>query len=246
MKKTMMVSVFAGVALGAVVAIAQQAVYSSNVVGFVTVDVPRGGMIMLRNDFVSPDGGDVSPSKLFGDTLPVGAEVLKWVTTGETPGYAISTYEVTKGPPPLFPIIGTNWTPDTVSLERGGGFWVRIPESAPNASYTVTVSGEVPDEAESTVPVAEGLNMLAYMFPAEVLWTNTTLAAKAEVGDEVYLWDGTQYTISTFEVLKGPPPLFTPISTNWSLPDMKIPVGRSVWYRAAEADTWTEESPYSL
>ncbi|MBP7274792.1 MAG: hypothetical protein KBA51_01155 [Kiritimatiellae bacterium] len=243
MKKTMMVSVFAGVALGAVVAIAQQAVYSSNVVGFVTVDVPRGGMIMLRNDFVNPDGGDISPSTLFGDTLPVGTKIQKWETDG-TPGYSFSTYSIAFGPPPLF-LAETNWTPDTVSLERGGGFWVQIPTNAPDASYTVTVSGEVPDEAEATVPVAEGLNMLAYMFPAEVLWTNTTLAKKAKVGDRVYLWDGSQYNISTYAVTFGPPPAFAP-ATNWSLPGMKIPVGRSVWYNATEADTWTEASPYTL
>ena len=243
MKKVMVMSVLAGVAMGAAVAIAQQAVYSANVVGFVTVDVPRGGRVMLRNDFVNPEGGDVTPSKLFGSTLPVDTTILKWETDG-TPGYAISSYKVNIGPPPTFTPT-TNWTPDTVSLARGGGFWVQIPETAPAASYTVTVSGEVPAEAEASQPVAEGMNMLAYMFPADIDWTNTTLAAKAAVGDTAYLWDGTQYAINEYKVTIGPPPTFTP-TTNWSIPSMRIPVGRSVWYKAAAADTWTETSPYDL
>ena len=198
---------------------------------------------MLRNDFVNPEGGDVAPSKLFGNILPVGTRILKWKTDG-TPGYEISTYAIEFGPPPTF-TPSTNWTPDTMSLERGGGFWVQIPETAPEASYAVTVSGEVPAEAEASQPVAEGLNMLAYMFPAEIMWTNTTLAAKAAVGDIVYLWDGSKYDISTYSIEFGPPPTFTP-TTNWSIPSMRIPVGRSVWYKAAAADTWTETSPYDL
>ena len=244
MRKTVALSLLAGVSLGAAAVWAQTSVYSANVVGFVTVDIPRGGMVMLRNDFVNQSGSsNVTPSTLFGTNLPVNTAVYKWTTSG-VPGYQISTYKRIVGPPPTFKAT-TNWTPDTITLERGGGFWLQIPTNAPNASYSISISGEVPTDSQATVPVAEGLNMLAYMFPTEILWTNTTLAAKAKAGDAVYLWGGASYSVNTLQAKTGPPPTFLK-TTNWSIPTMKIPVGRSVWYMSARTNTWTEARPYSF
>lgn len=236
----------AGLMVSAAVSFAQTRVPSKNVVGYVSLALERGTLIMLRNDFLQ--NTDMStPETLFGSSLPVGSEVLVWDTTLNPPGYMIAEYMRSLGPPPTF-IATTNWS-IALPLNRGRGFWLRLPENAPKEVYEVIIAGSVPVEEEHSTRIAENLNMAAYAFPADVLWTNTSIAKSAKVGDEVYLWNKNEldgkwsYLISTYERSLGPPPTFTP-STNWTVRNMTIPVGRAVWYRSAEEKTWREERPY--
>ena len=245
--RMMAISACAGLGTAAIVSIAQTRVVSNNVVGYFTLTVNRGTMVMLRNDFLGQDGETPTPEAVFGSSLPAGTEILLWDTTKTPPSYTISEYKATLGPPPTFTAT-TNWT-QALSLNRGTGFWLKIPETAPQEVYTVLVAGTVPDDTEHSAPIAENLNMAAYAFPADVLWTNTSLAKSASEGDEVYLWrknesEGTWgYQINTYKTTLGPPPTFTP-TTEWTIKDMVIPVGRAIWYRSATAKTWTEDRPY--
>ncbi|MBP7274794.1 MAG: hypothetical protein KBA51_01165 [Kiritimatiellae bacterium] len=234
----------AGLMVSAAVSFAQTRVASKNVVGYVSLTVDRGTMVMLRNDFLRKDGEASTPQSLFGANLPVGTEVLVWDST--LSGYSRSVYSISYGPPPAFAPI-TNWS-HVLQLNRGTGFWLVIPKDAEHETYSVVLAGSVPDEEDHTTPIAENLNMAAYAFPVEVLWTNTTLAKSASIGDKAYLWTKSQagtwgYQINTYETTYGPPPTFTP-TTGWNNKSMLIPVGRAVWYQSATAKTWTEERPY--
>lgn len=247
LSRMMTISACAGLGTAALVAIAQTRVVSNNVVGYVTLTVDRGSLIMLRNDFLGQDGETPTPESLFGATLPVGTKVLVWDTSKSPPSYTTSEYSIDVGPPPNFVTI-TNWS-HALPLNRGTGFWLMIPQNAPEQAYAVLIAGSVPDEGEHSSSIAENLNMVAYAFPADVLWTNTSLAQSASVGDKVYLWRKSEadgkwgYQINTYENTIGPPPTFTP-TTGWAFNDMVIPVGRAIWYQSATAKTWTEDRPY--
>ena len=226
MKKSIILSALTGLAIGASVVWAQTVVSSANILGYVTVDIPRGGMVMLRNDFIS---SGTTTSEIFGDTLPVGTQVSVWNPSKTPPGYDLDVYQSIRGT--------RSWS-QNLSLARGKGFWVKIPSTAAEPSYSVTFLGEVPSEANAVMPVAEGLNMVAYAFPVNVLWTNTTLAKNAAVGDEVSVWDpvAKAYAISQLQSIRG--------KISWSKPNLSIPIGRSVWYKTTKPREWTEPKPY--
>lgn len=80
--------------------------------------------------------------------------------------------------------------------------------------------------------------MVAYAFPVDVAWTNTTLAKSAAVGDEVSIWDPVAkvYVRSQLQSIRG--------KLSWSRPDLTIPIGRSIWYKTTKPRDWTEPKPY--
>ncbi len=218
-------------------------VYSQNAVGYVKVEVPRGTLSMLRNDFKDMEGETLTPDRVFGNTLPVDTKVYVWDASQQN--YLISTYRIEVGPPPTFTTT-TNWSSDALVLERGVGFWLQIPQSAPSTNYTVYLMGEVPNDQDATISIEDGLNLIAYSYPVEVTWTNSNLAKSAVVDDAVYYWDDSiqNYYINRYRVEVGPPPTFT-TSTNWSIPEMVIPAGKGFWFLTSQTNVWTENKPYA-
>ena len=236
-------SVWAGILAGALVAVAQTQVSSNNIVGYFKLTLDRGKLILLRNVFDSGSTNAVTPDSLFGSTLPVGTEVYAW--NNQTAAYLISKYSIKSGPPPTFKPTTTNWT-ISVDIGRGKGFWLKIPTNAPQSTYTIYFTGQVPTNSTETIQIAQGLNMAAYTFPSEILWTNTALSKNSKVGDEMYLWNPTNqsYTITKYTIKNGPPPTFKPVTTNWTILNMTIPFGHSVWYKSAVPREWSEPRPY--
>jgi hypothetical protein len=77
--------------------------------------------------------------------------------------------------------------------------FVSIPDSATEAFYTVTVSGEVPDASRaltSLVTLSPGLTLTAFPYPVEIGITEAGIPA--ENGDKVYFWDGSSWVIESF------------------------------------------------
>ncbi len=220
--------------------------YSVNVVGYLALELPRG-YSLVRFDFLEMEG-TATPSRVFGNQLPPGSELLCWNGTN----YVTDRFAIQTGPPPFFPVLGTNWLSDTLDLSLGTGFWVTIPTNAAQAAYTVYVAGEVPGALtvpSNLVEIAEGYNLVGYSYPVDTAWTSTTLAAQAAVGDEMLMWNSEQkaFIANRFREEMGPPPSFPILGTNWVYPGAVVPMGNAFWYRrvagAGDVD-WIETKPY--
>jgi hypothetical protein len=240
MKKILAAILAVGMIAG--VASAESNVLSRNAVGYVKTTVQPGDFAMLHNTLLPLDAEPATPSKVFGDSLPVGSQIFLWNSVSQT--YQISSYEETVGPPPTF-VTSTNWSLDTAELSPGVAFWVALPDDAPAADYDITIMGEVPSDASLSVDVVAGFNMVAYPFPVSVAWTNTILSQNAEIGDQVFLWnvDSKGYQVAAYEEVTGPPPTFT-VSSNWVPSTLVIEPGAGIWYQTSSGKTWSETKPY--
>ena len=218
-------------------------VTSINVAGYVKATLNRGQYSMLRYDFFMMDGSP-TVSNIFGSQLPVGSKVFRW--TGS--GYATEEFKIKIGPPPTFLNLGTNWTPGTNHLDLGAGFWAYVPPSAPQATYTLNLMGEVPNNPTSTIPILGSYNLIGYSYPTDIMWKDTALAQNAAVGDKVFFWNGGGYDSSEFKIKIGPPPTFLNLGTNWTGVGTSyvVRVGNGFWFQATSGRNWTETRPYNL
>ncbi|HDD25297.1 MAG TPA: hypothetical protein ENF52_07665 [Chloroflexi bacterium] len=117
------------------------------------------------------------------------------------------------------------------------GFWIKVPDTAASNEYEVYMLGEVPDRFSaptSTTDIASGSTLVGYMYPSEILWTNTHLARNAVIGDMMYYWDGTNY-IANNKTFMG-----------WSDPNLLITPDMGFWFCTSRSGTnWVEVKPYT-
>lgn len=215
------VALLAMTALAAVVVAQTNQVLSRNAVGYTRVVVPKGGFQMVRMDFEDLEGGDLRAADVIGDQLPVGSRVY-WYDP------SLATY--------VTDLRGAGGWTTNIIFERGRGLWLRVSSTAPSNEYVVYLMGEVPDRftaPSSGVSIASGFTQVGYMYPADILWTNTTLAKNAKIGDRVYYWSGSNYV----QVLRGP--------GGWSDPNLLITPAMGFWYRTTSATNWWETKPYT-
>lgn len=236
MKKTIVALVLLAAASGQ----AADVVYSANIVGFTKMTVEKGSRTIVGIPFNNGEGQ--TPSSVFGDQLPVGTKLYA-KPKGES--YQIETYKSTSSGPPSFTIT-TGWTPDTAVLDAGVGYWLEIPADAANDNYEVVFSGNVAD-ATDALTVSEGVNLIAYPYPVDMVWTNTALAKAAVVGDKLFSWTGTGYSINTYTEESSGPPSFT-VTTGWSNPDLILNVSKGFWYTTSSqsVEDVIEPLPYEL
>jgi hypothetical protein len=158
-------------------------VYSVNAVGYVNVTVKRGYNLVanpLKN-------GDNTLATLIPSTssLPEGTQVLTWNAAGGTTG-------TPDGAIPEFfpgPIGEGGWEPAGPALPPGKAFWMFVPLSAPQQSYTITFVGEVAEGALTTeVRGGNRYNALASQVPQAGKIT-TDLKFQAQDGDQAFIWD---------------------------------------------------------
>ena len=146
----------------------------------------------------------------------------------------------------LHQVIGT-WSDTWKTFSRGEGFFISIPSSAPETTYEVIISGEVPSSntAETTIQnFVPGLQMLGLAYPVSIsltsegsLETNPVLGLNAEVGDKIYLWDSeTGWTSSTYS--SDP---FNPGAPSTWTSDLTFQPGKSVFYLSNGSTTWVSE-----
>jgi hypothetical protein len=245
MKRVLMIALVA-VAVAGLFTVAQE-VTSVNAVGYVKLTLPEG-FSQIRNDFINLDGEDATPGNVFGDALPIGTTLYVWDAVSNK--YLEASYDVRTiiDPPDIYTV--TNWGGDEITLDQGIGFWCGIPTGA--GEQEVAVMGEVPDIGQgNTVPVTvlEGFNLIAYPYPNDMPWVETSLATNdPAIGDTVYVWAGDSYLEASYDVrtIIDPPDIYT--VTNWGGDDITIRVGQSFWYKKASAGTadWDAKQQYDL
>ncbi|MCF7709498.1 MAG: hypothetical protein K9N52_11420 [Verrucomicrobia bacterium] len=166
-------TLFLTAALGAasmICALAQEPVYSVNVVGYVNVDVPAGFSI-VANPLDNKDGNMLS--NLIPDTEN-GAMVYKYDPAS---GFVSSTY-----------FMGS-WSPD-LELQPGEGAFVNV--SSPT---TITFVGEVM-QGDLSVELPAGFSLVASQVPQSIKLEDMNFPA--ENGDMVYFFRDGNYSSSTF------------------------------------------------
>jgi hypothetical protein len=217
---------------------AQEVVTSVNAVGYVKKTITKGEPSLLRQDFLTMDA-DPTPETIFGDTLPIGTKVYTW----DGSSYTISEYRDDVFDLDLLQVV-TNWNVE-IMLDTGVGFWVILPDDAPEASYDVTLLGEVPNSGTESNEVS-GLALVGHPYPVETSFKATDLASQGIIGDKAYFWDGQSYTVLEYRDDVFDLDLLQ-IVTNWNL-DVTIALGEGFWYQRADATTidWVEPQPYDL
>ena len=197
-------------------------VLSRNAVGYVKLNAEKGKLLLGRTDFIPMNGSYVA-SNIFGTAQwPNGTRVLFYDTS--LPGYRTDSKSF------------AGWSTN-ITFTRGKGFWFQVPTTAPSNNYDIFLMGEVPDSTtapNTTNVVASGITQIGYPYPADVLWTNTTLARGSPNGTILYTWDGTNY-IPNNKSFAG-----------WANPNLVLTPGQGFWYRTANAATnWVEVKPYT-
>ena len=162
------------VAATAIMVGAVQAVeVTSNVVGYVKIDVTAGGNNLLSTPFDQVDGSDNLVSLVVGEQVAPGSVIFKYVADT----YVGST---------KFP---AGWTND-FALNRGDGFWLRT-----TADASVLLMGEVPEE-DTTLSLAAGNTLTGMTVPVEMTMDDSGLSA-APLGSTAFFWDGAAYVGAT-------------------------------------------------
>lgn len=215
MKKIVMTAV----ALASAATMVQAQVTSANIVGYSKV-VNQSGIQIMSVQF---DSGDSTLTGIFGDTLPEGSKVYKYVN-GTYDGN-IATYG------PVF-MVGNTWTPD-LTIEQGSSFWVET-----SATVTNIISGEVDLSAAVTNNIVPGLQMLSFPYPVER--TIDQLGITPTEGDKIYKFVDGSYdgNISTYgEVFLS--------GYAWK-PSLTFGVGEGFWYQsnAVTTNEWVAEKPF--
>ncbi len=197
-------------------------VLSRNAVGYTKITCPKGGLVLVRMDFESMDGGDLHAEDVFGDQLPMGTLIYHY---DPSLGSYVTDNKSFAG-----------WSTNII-FERGMGFWIEVPDTAASNEYQVYMMGEVPDRftaPTSTVSVASGINQIGYTYPNDVYWTNTDLAKNAAMGDILYWWDGTNYQVNNLSF------------AGWADPNLVITPGMGFWFETSlSATNWIEGKPYT-
>lgn len=209
----------------------------------VKITVNRGNLELVQTPFVY-DVGDPTIPDLFSDSLPPGTRIYWWETDG---GFSQTYKSALFSTDPFAPGDPGTWSDTSKTFSRGEGFFISIPSSAPETTYEVIISGEVPSSntAETTIQnFVPGLQMLGLAYPVSIsltsegsLETNPVLGLNAEVGDKIYLWDSeTGWTSSTYS--SDP---FNPGAPSTWTSDLTFQPGKSVFYLSNGSTTWVSE-----
>ena len=221
MKRLMAALTAAGlVACGA----SAQTITSVNSVGFHSVDVPPGGdLVLVAPTLESMGGGTLE--ELIGDQLPAGAIAHIWQR--DTRSYTTVPKSSKNG-----------W--GSATIERGDAVWLLDPNAT--TTQRVSFAGEVPDvrslTATTTVSIG-AIDAVAYPYPTEIDFTNTTLAQASVPGDVVHFWRTADQAYTT--VPKSS-------KNGWGSSSTKVlAIGEAFWYQPLDgSEDWVEVIKYDL
>lgn len=200
-----------------------QTVTSANIVGY-NKDVNADGFTISALQF--DIGTSNTPETVYGDSLPKGSQIFVW----DGSGYTIATYTDV-----FVPFVGnvTKWSSEP-EFFIGDGYWI---DSA--GVSTSILSGEVVSEASVTNSLIEGFSLLSYPYPVDRVITN--LGFTPNKGDQIFIWDGSGYSISTYT------DVFVPFQGNvlkWSIETNSVAVGQGFWYESVSNSTWIVNKPF--
>ena len=203
-------------------------VLSKNAVGYVKVTIPKGSLMMIQTPFENLTGeAGFSIGALLGSNLPNATIAYFWHTGLQQ--YRSEQYFTSL----------TRWMPGTNIFDRGQGMFVKIPSSATLDSYDVFLMGEVPDEVvapTTDVAIVKGLQMIGYMYPTEILLTNSVLRSIAKNGDILYYWKTNQQW--------GSEQYFASLG-RWMPGTLVLQPGQAYYYKTTNVTVWSEAKPYT-
>ena len=198
-------------------------VVSGNAVGFVEIEIQSGAFELIRYDFEQLDGAPSNAELVIGDQLPIGTSLYAY--DRENQGFTVDVH------------LPSGWT-DSIIIERGMAFWIRVPARAPEQVYTLFLMGEVPDSTtapETAILVNQGFNVLGYPYPVELDWEDMELAQLALIGSTVFIWDGEKYLFAA------------KTESGWSMNHELLPGSGFIFFHPGqESFTWTEIKPYEF
>jgi hypothetical protein len=124
-------------------------------------------------------------------------------------------------------------------LERGSGFWIRIPAKAPSNSYPVYLYGEVPSATTTPLRIYSGNNLLGYPYPVAMAWTSTLMAKSGRPLDILLTYGPTGYTANVCRAVDANG------TVQWSKTNQMIGVAQGFWYVRKKISTVIDEpKPY--
>lgn len=239
---------FTGAILVAAVAIAQEAVYSLNVVGFQKVAVKPSGLTLPGVPF---QAASYELNSLIGPQLKAfknatGADkIFLWDSTTQTyKKYFLNSTLTNKWAAYETPTVVTT----NAFAFNGDGFWI---SAAATTSQTLVIVGDVLNASTVTnlIPTALSMNSYPFSCPRAIndMSLNNGKAFKNATGaDKIFLWDPeTQQYKKYF--------LNSVLTNKWASYDTPLVVATNVvepsmgfWYTASTSFNWTAVRPYTI
>lgn len=206
---------------------AQDTVTSVNAVGMVRISIQPGELQLIQPTFI---GENETP--LIGEVLgemPNGTTVYVWDAAPSAQVYITEQYSE-----------GFGWFPGTTQIARNQGFFVLLPNTAPETS--IVLSGEVPGgEVNETfmTEIVPGLQMIGFPFPTSTPLSETNLSVPPSSGgivsngDSIYAWTGNGW--STEQYFEG---------FGWFPGTLIFQPGQAYFYLTTTGKSWNEVKPY--
>ena len=181
MKKSLWIAITGALALSVVAASAQE-VLSANTIGYIKKQLPAQGKLITVSVplFNMTAANNVFSNLSLAAEAPVGSSASFW-----DPGVQkwVGGAKGTKG-----------WAANVVTqvVDLGEFFFIKGPATS-TVPTEITIAGEVPADATLVRAFTGNSNLaaLANAYPADFLFTNSTLATRATVGSSVSFWDET-------------------------------------------------------
>ena len=253
MRKTVALSLLAGVSLGAAAVWAQtvtNSVYSANIVGFVSVVAPATNMVLAGYNFKPTSGTVATLKEVFGTNQLVrnnihtrATKISVWNTAkGLSGGYDIYYQKLDYD----FYDQETGLKNTNAIIRAGDGFWI---QNSAKTNLTVQLAGEVILDNTFARLSPLGLMIIGnpYASPLDLNSTNLHWIADGATGnnlytraDEVSIWNGRGYDM-----------FYLNASGKWlpragTMNNPVISIGGAAWYKAKKAFTNTLVRPYPV
>lgn len=161
---------------GAVTCVAQQNVYSLNIVGYVNVPVAANQLTLLSNPLKPSNGNYNITNTIVLPDAATDATLYKWAGASWSPDVP-QWYGASGG-----------WFPD-MTIPLGESFFIRSPAAA-----TVTFVGEVATGTNSYA-IPSGLSFVANKVPVAEPFPGNV----GNENDNIYLWGGTAWSSTVWQ-----------------------------------------------
>lgn len=203
---------------------------SEQALGFVRIELERGTQTIVSLPFDSFDGEAQTAADLIGDTLPPNTALIYWDTA--TQSFVTERYQKPGLSSPVQWTVGIGQTEKAFS--RGEAFFLTIPANAPEASYTLVLTGIVPDgpDSDTEVPLTEGLVLMGVPYPIETDIDEANLNLLPADNESVNLWVNGNWQRKGY----NRPDLSS--SPAWENTSVTIKPGQGFFYRVQNDRPW--------
>ena len=244
---------------------------SVNIVGYMTQTISqKNNMIGLNFGTVGIEGGaipvqDVIPGNQAGLKTGPNAAVADNIQVLGDSGYTV--YYLSNG---VFgkindPAVSNKWVESGASVATaatipvGGAFWY-ISQNGLTSPFSITLAGQVAQDATLTRQIKAGLNMIASGYAYDIVLNAAgtglnlgKVGTNAGVADSIQVLADGAYTVyylsnGVFGKINDPAVSNTWVESGASVAtDAAVPAGAAAWYinRGSEF-TWNHTRPYSL